>query len=135
MHPSGVCVARDHVRAGQRLVRVGEVEVADPVLLADLEAAARMVERRLRPPEHRVDARALPLAAREVDRFADERPVVARGVRGVQHLVVLAARPRRACEQRPDVVEEVDCDLPLGRAVERSSGGAHASPSASSTKA
>src|SRR5207247_11238248 len=66
----GFTVAREGVRSGERLVAIGEIPVADPVLLAVPEAALRMPDRRLRPPEDGVDARELPLAAREVLRLA-----------------------------------------------------------------
>ena len=86
-------VARDRVRPRERLVGEAEVPVADPVLLAELEAAARVVERRLGPAEDGVDPRALPLAPGEVLGRADLPPVVRRRVRGVDQLVVLLGRP------------------------------------------
>ena len=70
-----------------------------------------VVERRLGAAEHRVDARDLPLAASEVRLRSDLAPVVAGGVRGVDHLVVLLRRAIRQLDQRPDMVEEVDRQL------------------------
>ncbi len=86
-------VARNRVRPRKRLVGEAEIPVADPVLLAELEAAARVVERRLGPAEDRVDPRALPLAPREVLGRADLPPVVRRRVGGVDQLVDLLGRP------------------------------------------
>jgi hypothetical protein len=51
-----LALARRRVGAGQRLVGAREVEVADAVLLDDLQAAPRVVERGLRPVGHRVHA-------------------------------------------------------------------------------
>ena len=82
-------------------------------LLEDLQTAPRVVERRFSATEHGVDARDLPLATREVARLADLAPVMTRGVDGVQKLVVLLPRALGALEQRPDVVEEVDAELPV----------------------
>src|SRR5207247_4521044 len=99
----GFTVAREGVRSGERLVAIGEIPVADPVLLAVPEAALRMPDRRLRPP---VDARDLPLAAREVLRLALLRlaPVVSRRLRDMQEPVVVLPR----LHQSPGLVEEVD---------------------------
>ena len=87
------------------------------------DAAAGVPERRLGPAEDRVDARALPLAAGEVDRLAaDLAPVVARGVGAVDHLVVLGRGPVGLLEQGPGVVEQVRGELAAGRRVESRSG-------------
>lgn len=64
-------------------------------------------------PEARVDPRHLPLAPPEIHPAADRGPVVARSVRGVDHLVVLLQRSLRGSQQRPDVVEEVNGEPPL----------------------
>src|SRR3954451_21063670 len=80
-------LARRRVRSGERLVGEGEVEVPDPVALADLEAAPRVVQRRLGAIDDCVDARDLPLAARVVHRLADVLPEEPRGVRAVHHEV------------------------------------------------
>jgi hypothetical protein len=87
-------VTRDGVRPRQRLVREREVPVLElaGARLAISEAASCVVERRLGAPERGVDARDLPLAAREVRRGPDLAPVVARRVRGVDQLVVLLGR-------------------------------------------
>ena len=71
------------------------------------------------PAQDRVDAGALPLPAGEVHRLPDLAPMVARGVGGVQHLVVLHRRSVGRLEQRPDVIEQVDGDLSLGDRVQR----------------
>src|SRR5262245_31140041 len=96
---------------GERLERVREVPVADPVRLAVLEAPARVPDRRLGAPEDGVDARDLPLATGEVRRRAllGLAPVVARRVRDVQQPVVILA----ALHQAPGLVEEVYAALPL----------------------
>jgi hypothetical protein len=88
---SRVLVARDRVRPRQRLVREREVPVLQLVgaRLAIGQAPVRVVQRRLAAPERRVDARDLPLAAREVGRGPDLAPVVARRVCCVDQLVVL----------------------------------------------
>ena len=70
-----------------------------------------VVERRLRAAEHGVDARDLPLAAREVRLRADLAPVIAGRMRGMDHLVVLLRRAVRELDQRPDVVEQIDREL------------------------
>jgi hypothetical protein len=85
----------------KRLVGVRKVEVADAALLAELEAAPRMMEGRLDSPEHRVDAGALPLPPAEVDDRPDLAPVVTRSMRPVQHRVVVGARALRQLEQPP----------------------------------
>src|SRR5918996_764032 len=63
----------DRVGTGERLVREREVPVPDPVLVAELEAAAGVVERGLASAELGVHPRALPLAARPVLRPAVRR--------------------------------------------------------------
>src|SRR4051812_17751057 len=82
----GLAVPGQRVRAGQRLVGVREIPVTDPVRLAVFETPPRVPDRRLRAPEHRVDARHLPLAAREVLGAAllGLAPVIARRVRDVE---------------------------------------------------
>src|SRR6476469_7872294 len=100
------------VGAGHRLVRVGDVEVPDAVLDAGVQTQPRVHQRRLTAAEHAVDARHLPLAAREVDRPTHLAPVVPRGVGGVDHLGVLLTRTVGHLHQRPHVVEEVDRQLP-----------------------
>jgi len=101
------------VRTRQRLEGVREVPVLERVGLglAVGETATCVVERRLGAPESRIDPRDLPLAAREVRRGSDLRPVVARGMRGVDQLVVLLGRPLGKPQQRPGVVEEIDGEL------------------------
>ena len=83
------------------------------MLLAQGDAPPSVPQGRLGPAEDRVDAGTPPLPAREVHRLPDVAPVVARGVGGVQHLVVLHRRSLGRLEQRPDVVEEVDGHLSL----------------------
>ena len=74
--------------------------------------------------EHRVDPRAQPLAAGEVDRLADLAPVVARRVGAVDHLVGLGRRAVGLLEERPGVVVEVDARARrLGGRVELASDG------------
>ena len=93
-------------------MREGDVPLlAVPALLEELQAAAGVVERRLAPAEHGVDAGDLPLPASEMARLADLAPVVSRSVRCVQHRVVLCAGSLGLLEQRPDLVEEVDAEL------------------------
>ena len=112
-------VAGDGLRARNRFPAEGNVEVADPVLLAQRNAPPSVPQGRLGPAQDRVDAGALPLPAGEVHRLPDLAPVVARGVGGVEHLVVLHRRPVGRLEQRPDVIEEVHGDLSLGGRVQR----------------
>src|SRR3989441_9390576 len=57
---------RDRVGAGQGLVCKGEREVLDPVLLARREGPDRVISRRLRSIEDRVDVRNLPLPDRAI---------------------------------------------------------------------
>ena len=83
------------------------------VRLADLEAAARVVQRRFRTAEHRVHPRALPLAARAIRRRADLQPVIRGRVRAVQELVVLGLGAVVLLHQRPGLVEEVDAEAPV----------------------
>ena len=109
--PRGFLVHAGHpMRPSERLVGEGEVPLLDVVgiRLADLETPPRVVQRRLRAPEHRVDARDLPLAAGAVLRLALRclGPMVGRGVRRVQHPLVV--RPR--LHQAPDLVEELDSE-------------------------
>ena len=103
--------ARGLVRTRDGLVRVREIPVAEPVLLADVEAAPRMAQRCLGEADDGVDARYLPLTAGEVLRLAlrSLAPVVPRRVRRVDHAVVVLA----ASHQPPDLVEEVDAELPV----------------------
>src|SRR5262249_3789100 len=103
----------------ERLVGVGEVEVADAVLFADLEAPLRVEERRLGAPGCGVCARDLPFAPRVVDRVADLLPEEARGVGRVDHPIGVALAPIVLLEQRPGVGEQVDRDLPLELRLER----------------
>src|SRR5438034_9888267 len=107
----GFTVAREGVRSGERLVAIGEIPVADPVLLAVPEAALRMPDRRLHPPEDGVDARDLPLAAREVLRLAllGLAPVVPPRMREMQEPVVVLPR----LQQSPGLVEHGSPALPL----------------------
>ena len=91
-------VAGRQVGARHRLVGGRDVPVGMAAGLVDRDAPAGVPQRRLRPTEHGVHARALPLAAGEVDRLADAdlAPVIARGMGAVDHLVVLGRRSGRA---------------------------------------
>ena len=115
-----VHVAGHHVGSCHRLVRGRDVPVGVAGRLVDLEATPGVPQRRFRPAEDRVDPRALPLAARQVDRLAVRHlaPVVARGVGAVDHLVVLLRCAVGALEQRPGVVEQVGGELAARRRVE-----------------
>lgn len=107
-------VARNVVGARERLERERQIPVRGVVGRLDVgEAALRVPERRLGAAENGVDARALPLAAREVDRRTGGGPVVPRRVRCMDHLVHLLGRALGDLEQLPDVVEEVDRELPV----------------------
>lgn len=108
-------VARQSVGAGERLVRSGEIPVLHGVrvLLDELEAAAGVVQRRLRAAELRVHARTEPLAPRAVRRGANLQPVKCGRVRGVDQLVGVAA------EQLPCLVVELDPELAVS--LQRSS--------------
>jgi hypothetical protein len=85
-----------------------------------VQTQTRVHQGSLSAAEHAVDARHLPLAAREVDRRADLAPVVPRCVGGMDHLGVLLARAVRRPDQRPYVVEEVDRQLPPRGVIDRS---------------
>jgi hypothetical protein len=111
-----VLVAADQVRASERFVGEREVELVHVVRipLDDRPAAFSVVERRLGPTEHRIGPGTDPLAARPVLRLAlgSPQPVVGRGVRLMQQLVVLLGGPL-LLEQPPRVVVEVDAELPV----------------------
>jgi len=112
------------VRTGDRLVGVRKIPVADPIRLAHVEAPTRVPERRLGEAEGGVHARDLPLATGEVLRraFRSLAPVEARRVGGVQHALVVLTR----LDQAPDLVEEVDPELPVvRRQAVRASTGVH----------
>ena len=79
---------------------------------------------RLGTTQDGIDARALPLAAGEVDGLPDLAPVVAAGMGGVEHLVVLERRAVRSLEKRPDVIEQVDGQLAPIAEVKVAEGGA-----------
>ena len=74
----------------------------------ELEAAARVPQRRLAEAEDGVDARALPLAPRAVCLRPDLEPVVRRRVRAVHQLVVFRSSPIAFLHQRPRLVAELD---------------------------
>jgi hypothetical protein len=99
----------DGVAAGQRLVGEGQVEVADAVLLAQVKDPARVMQRGLGPAEDRVDAGDQPFPASQVHRgrFGDLAPVVARGVRGVDHAIVVRPGPPLLVQQPPGLVEQL----------------------------
>jgi site-specific DNA recombinase len=99
----------DRVRPGERLVGEGEIPVPDAVLLADVQHPAGVVQRRLGPPEHRVDPGDLPLAAGEMSRrrSGNLAPVIPRGVRRVDHSVIVRAGPLLLLHQPPGLVEEL----------------------------
>ncbi|TMM25788.1 MAG: DUF2017 family protein [Actinobacteria bacterium] len=103
-------VARKRVRAGKRLVGEGEIEVVERVRrgFRQLQAATCVVEGRLGAFEHRVGARALPLAPDAVDELTSLQPVVRRRVCAVEQLVVLFGVSVSGLHQRPGLVEEVD---------------------------
>ena len=84
-----------------------------PASSTALQAPPPVPERRFRPAEHAVHAGDQPLPAREVLGAALGRlaPVVPRGVRHVEHPVVVLARP----EQFPRPVEQRHAALPLLR--------------------
>ena len=99
----------DSVAAGQRLVGEGQVEVADAVLLAQVKDPARVMQRGLGPAEDRVDPGDQPFPASQVHRgrFGDLAPVVARGVRGVDHAIVVRPGPPLLVQQPPGLVEQL----------------------------
>ena len=117
--------------ARQRLVARGLAGVAGDRLCPgeSLEGKRRDPSPRRRPPPRRTRGsggrgrapaprararcrRARPATHRERGSpRADLAPVVAGGVRGVNHLVVLLRRAVRQLDQRPDVVEEIDGEL------------------------
>src|SRR4029453_19118648 len=101
-----VVVPGNAVRAGERFVRERKIPVLHVLRMrtTDLEAPLGVIERRLRPTQHGVDARAQPLAAGPVLRLTLRclPPVVRRGVRHVEHPLVVLARlhePPRRVEQ------------------------------------
>ena len=63
---------------------------------------------RLRLSEHGVHVRDLPVAAQKVDHCADDTPVIARGVRGVDHQILFVWRPIGFVNERPGEVEQID---------------------------
>ncbi len=91
---------------------VGKIGVLDLVQTTQLEAAPRVVHRRLCPTEHGVDPRALPFSANEVHTSPRLPPVETRGVGRVEHAVVVLGGAIWRLDQRPDLVEEVDRQLP-----------------------
>src|SRR4051812_22362373 len=84
-------IAGGGIRPRQPLECRREQPPLELVLLGDLEAAARVVDRGLAAAERRVHARALPFADRALERLADDTPVIPGCVCGVDHLVVLLA--------------------------------------------
>src|SRR6476646_7595560 len=82
-------VTRREVGTGHGLIGRREVKVGRANRLVDGEAATGVPEGRLPAPEDRVDPGALPLATGAMDGLADLAPVEPRGVRAVDHLVVL----------------------------------------------
>ncbi|HLK76592.1 MAG TPA: DMT family transporter [Streptosporangiaceae bacterium] len=97
------------VAAGQRLVGEGQVEVAEAVLLAQVKDPACVMQRGLGPAENRVDPGDQPFPASQVHRgrFGDLAPVVARGVRGVDHAIVVRPGPPLLVQQPPGLVEQL----------------------------
>src|SRR6266540_1144861 len=104
---------RNREGASQRFVCVSERKVADAMRLAGLETPLGMVQRRLRSADDRVDPGDLPLANCEFFRPAGDAPVVAGGVRHVDHRVRLFFRASFLREQFPGPVEELCRHLPM----------------------
>ena len=84
---------------------------ASPFASQMVEAAKRVTQRCLGEADDGVHARDLPLPSGEVLRlaFRSLAPVVARRVRRVDHAIVVLP----ALHQPPDLVEEVDAELPV----------------------
>jgi lactoylglutathione lyase len=102
----GPSVSGEGVTSSERLVREGEIPVRDAVLGAQVEDALRMMQARLGTAQHGVHPRALPLTAGKVLDRAHVAPVVPRGVRHVQHPVVVVASAVLLLHELPHLVEE-----------------------------
>src|SRR3954470_13514112 len=85
-------ISGDGARPGHGLVRGSELPVLAAVTrLVELDAAPGVVERGLAAAENGIAPGNLPLPAGEIDVLADLTPVIARGMSGMEHLVVLLA--------------------------------------------
>src|SRR5437867_8636212 len=81
--------------------------------LADLETPLGVVQPSLGSADDRLDPGDLPLADREFLRPSGDAPMVARGVRHVNHRVGLLLRASFLREQFPRPVEELCRHLPV----------------------
>jgi pimeloyl-ACP methyl ester carboxylesterase len=103
------------VAAREGLEGESQVPVVDAVVLADVQVPVRVEQRGLGPAEDGVDTRDLPFAAREVrrGRLGNLAPVVAGGVRRVDHAVVVLPGPVLLFHQPPGLVEQLGCEQPF----------------------
>jgi glycopeptide antibiotics resistance protein len=112
--PGPARVPRDGAGTGKRLVGKGEIPVLDAVLLAQVQHPASVVQRRLGPAEHRVHPGDLPFTASEVcrGRRRNLTPVIAGGMRGVNHAVIVLPGPVLLLHQPPGLVEQLGGQQP-----------------------
>lgn len=115
-------VEGETVGTGKGFVGVTEIEGRQVIVLADRQATAGVVERRLGALEHGIDAGDLPFADAEIGGVADLAPVITGRVRAMDHDVGIRWRAVGLLHECPRLVEEVHGEAAVGFGGNGSSG-------------